>query len=158
MSDGLTIATESRAYVTSLDFIFVEDCPTRTVGSTLMHFIPFFERLAKILAARYTEKMKKPTQPGSVKVVPFPKGEKVPPEIVESLELALKHAKEGTLEECVLSFTCEGKEGEGPCSEDGHPLLPVRKALWRKDGRLDATYAELSSMAFEVMLDLTGRG
>jgi len=97
--------------------------------------------------------MKKVKKQGSIKVVPFPTGEKVPPEMVEYLEAALKHAKEGTLSECVLSFTYDG-----PSSEDGRSLSPTVKALWRRDGRLDATYADLSALALEILLDLTGRG
>lgn len=92
----------------------------------------------------------------SLKVVPFPKGEKVPPEVIESLEKALQSAKDGSLRECILSFTYDG-DSSSVCPEDGDPLLPMIRACWRCDGRLDSIHSELEVMAYDVLLELTGR-
>jgi hypothetical protein len=98
--------------------------------------------------------MKKPPLKAVSNVLPLPKTGRVPPELIESLEIALNAAKEGRLEDCVASFSY--REGE-PAAADTSTLLPMRRVCWRCDGRLDTIYAELSSMSLDVLLELTGR-
>lgn len=85
-------------------------------------------------------------------LVPFRAEDVLPKEFVERLTHALECAQDGTLKECIFSYTVD--DPDGPIHEDGSRLLTGGHFFWRSDGRLDAVHSHLGVLEHMALREL----